>query len=86
MQVYSQSTGKLEALLLDEGILTELRTAAAGALAVQLLLGPSSSASVTQFGMLGSGVQARYQLKLLARVTTCRNLLVYGRSKAHVQS
>jgi len=31
MQVFSQKTGRLEALLLDEGILTELRTAAVGA-------------------------------------------------------
>ena len=37
MQVFSQTTGRLEALLLDEGILTELRTAAVGALAAKYL-------------------------------------------------
>lgn len=37
MLLYSQDTGKLAAILMDDGILTELRTAAAGALAAKLL-------------------------------------------------
>ena len=77
MQVYSQSTGRLEALLLDEGILTELRTAAAGAVAVKYL-GP---ANVNRIGIVGTGVQARYQLRFLKQVTACRDLLVWGRTR-----
>lgn len=76
MQVYSQETGKLEALLLDDGILTEIRTAAAGALAAQLLA-PKNIACI---GMVGTGIQARYQLRMLPNVTDCRKVLVWGRT------
>jgi len=81
MQVYSQSTGRLEALLLDEGILTELRTAAAGAVAAKFL-GPST---VKCIGMMGTGIQARYQLRYLKQVTECRELLLWGRTKEKVE-
>jgi ornithine cyclodeaminase len=81
MQVYSQTTGKLEALLLDEGVLTELRTAAAGALAASLL----APRRIEAIGMLGTGVQARYQLQFLAQVTPCRRILVWGRTPSKVE-
>lgn len=80
MQVYSQSTGRLVALLLDEGVLTELRTAAMGALAVTTFI----SSPVQKIGILGSGVQARYQLRMLANVLDCRNVTVWSRTKANV--
>lgn len=81
MQVYSQTTGRLEALLLDEGILTELRTAAAGALAAQYL----ATSDINCIGILGTGVQARYQLRFLKTVTDCRKVLVWGRTPSNVQ-
>lgn len=81
MQVYSQTTGNLEALLLDEGILTELRTAAAGALAASLL----APRRIEAIGMLGTGVQARYQLQFLTQVTPCRRILVWGRTPPKVE-
>mmetsp|Transcript_23126 Transcript_23126/g.51463 ORF Transcript_23126/g.51463 Transcript_23126/m.51463 type:complete len:233 (-) Transcript_23126:349-1047(-) len=81
MQVYSQKTGRLEALLLDEGILTELRTAAAGALAARLL-----APKIETIGIVGSGVQARYQLDMLTAVTDCRNVLIWGRTPGNVAS
>mmetsp|Transcript_31395 Transcript_31395/g.93942 ORF Transcript_31395/g.93942 Transcript_31395/m.93942 type:complete len:345 (-) Transcript_31395:43-1077(-) len=81
MQLFSQSTGRLEALLLDEGILTELRTAAAGAVAAKILAPPC----VVRIGMLGTGVQARYQLRYLKLVTDCRNVLVWGRTQEKVE-
>ena len=82
MQVYSQKTGRLEALLLDEGILTELRTAAAGALAAKLLA-PTKTETI---GIVGTGVQARYQLDMLSAVTDCRNVLVWGRTPSKVDT
>jgi ornithine cyclodeaminase len=82
MQVYSQETGRLEALLLDEGILTELRTAAAGAVAVKYL-GPST---VNRIGMVGTGIQARYQLRYLKQVTECRNVLLWGRTQEKAEA
>ncbi|KAL7472193.1 hypothetical protein ACHAXS_013646 [Conticribra weissflogii] len=91
MQLFSQTTGKLETLLLDEGLLTELRTAAAGAVAAKLLspdLDRHDVAGGVKFciGILGTGIQARYQLRYLARVTSNRNVLVYGRTKTNVES
>ena len=82
MQVYSQRTGQLQALLLDEGLLTELRTAAVGALAIEYFGG----GSIQAIGMVGTGVQARYQLELIQTVTCCRTVVLWGRTKAHVQT
>lgn len=91
MQLYSQRTGKLETILLDEGLLTELRTAAVGAVAAKLLAPDLSNdnndgETVQCIGILGTGIQARYQLRYLAHVTTCRHVLVYGRTKCNVES
>lgn len=83
MQVYSQKTGRLQALLLDEGILTELRTAAVGALAATLLAPERAELTI---GILGTGVQARYQLDMLTAVTDCRNVLVWGRTPSNVKA
>ena len=80
MQLYSQKTGKFEMLLLDDGLLTELRTAAVGAVAAKILA-PDLSDKAACIGMLGTGCQARYQLDYLAHVTQCRNVLVWGRTE-----
>ena len=87
MQLYSQRTGKLETILLDEGILTELRTAAVGAVAAQLLAPEVLLKSDHEgcIGVLGTGIQARYQLQYLAHVIKCRNVKVWGRTKENVQ-
>lgn len=76
MLVYEQQTGRLLAILLDEGYLTDLRTAAAGAVAARHL-GPQP---VEQIGIVGTGTQARFQLDLLRYVTDCREVMVWGRS------
>lgn len=76
MQVFSQQTGKLEAILLDDGILTEVRTAAVGALAAKLM----APKTITAIGILGTGIQARFQLDMLAGITNCRKVLVWGRT------
>ena len=56
MQVFSQQTGRLEAILLDDGILTEIRTASVGCLAARLL----APSTISKIGIAGTGVQARY--------------------------
>jgi len=76
MLLFSQKTGELAAVLLDEGYLTDLRTAVAGAIAAKYL----APRSVTRIGILGTGVQARLQLQLLRAVTPCREVLVWGRN------
>jgi len=74
--LFSQRTLRLEAVLFDEGILTEMRTAAAAALAARLF----APRSLTKVGILGSGVQARWQLRFLKTVTDCRQALVNSRN------
>ncbi|MBE0711442.1 MAG: ornithine cyclodeaminase family protein, partial [Candidatus Aminicenantes bacterium] len=61
MLVYSQKTGVLEAVLLDEGYLTNLRTAVAGAVVAKYL----APLEVTAVGIIGAGVQGRMQLDWL---------------------
>lgn len=77
--LFSQHTLRLEAILFDEGILTEMRTAAAAALAARLF----APRTVMKVGMFGCGVQARWQLRFLRAVTDCRQALVNSRNTEH---
>jgi len=80
MLLLSQKTGFLEAVLLDEGHLTDIRTAAAGAVAGKHL----APGNVERIGILGGGVQARLQLKMLQPLISCRQVLVWMRNPAEV--
>ncbi len=73
--VFSAVDGMVRAVLLDEGLLTNYRTAAAGALAAQYL----APGMVSKIGLLGSGVQARLQAELLRTVTPCRSVILWAR-------
>lgn len=77
MLVFNAKTGLPECLLQDEGYLTDLRTALAGAVAAKYL-GPKE---VSVIGILGTGVQARMQLETLSWITDCKEVHVYGRSE-----
>jgi ornithine cyclodeaminase len=79
--VFDAATGFPLALLQDNGHLTDLRTAAAGALAAKLLA-PESLGTVA---ILGSGVQARYQVRALAGVREWDRLVVWGRTPARAE-
>jgi len=74
MLVYSQKTGVLEAILLDEGYLTNLRTAVAGAVAAKHL----APRHVSAVGIVGAGVQGRMQLEWLRRVRTFDEAIIWG--------
>lgn len=80
MLVFSQKTGALEAVLLDQGHLTDIRTAVAGAIAAKYL----APARVGRIGIVGTGVQARLQLEYLAPVTDCRDVLAWGRGEGQL--
>ena len=82
MLVLDARTGLLRAILLDHARLTDLRTAAAGAVAARAL----ARRDVRCVGVLGAGVQARLQLALLARVTACRQALVWNRTRERAES
>jgi ornithine cyclodeaminase len=74
MMVFSQKTGQLVCILLDQGYLTSVRTAAAGAV-VAKYLAPSI---VKRIGVLGAGVQGRMQIEYLRSMTDCRDIFVWG--------
>ena len=80
MLVFRQRTGELETILLDEGFLTDVRTAIAGAIAAKYL----APRVIEWIGIIGTGQQARLQIKYLRNVVTCTNILVWGRSPAAV--
>jgi ornithine cyclodeaminase len=75
IMVFSAQTGVLQAILLDEGYLTDLRTAAAGAVAAKYL----APKNVRAIGIIGAGTQARMQLDLLRHVTPCRKAVIWAR-------
>jgi ornithine cyclodeaminase len=74
MLVFDQKTGQLSGILLDEGYLTNVRTAVAGAIAAKYL----APESIQRIGIVGSGTQARMQLTHLKQITACRDILVWG--------
>ncbi|MFT4538118.1 MAG: ornithine cyclodeaminase [Planctomycetota bacterium] len=76
MLLFSQRTGQPVALLSDGGHLTDVRTAAAGAVAARAL----APKEVKCIGVLGTGVQARMQVEYLTRTTDCRQLVAWGRN------
>jgi ornithine cyclodeaminase len=78
MLIFSQQTGLPQAVLLDGGYLTDLRTAAAGAVAAKHV-GP---AEIEHIGIVGTGTQARMQLLALRAITSCRTVSVWGRHEA----
>lgn len=81
MMLMSTKTGIPQALLLDNGYLTEVRTAAAGAIAARYL----SRNSIQTVGVIGAGSQARFQIKALSLVRDFQKVLVYARSSERAQ-
>jgi ornithine cyclodeaminase len=82
MILFSAKTGLVEALLLDNGYLTDVRTAAAGAVAARHLA-PSVIATA---GVIGTGVQARLQLQAAHLVRPFERVLVWGRDAAKAEA
>lgn len=78
MVLFSAKTGLVEAVLLDNGYLTDVRTAAAGAVAARHL----APATVTTAGVYGAGVQARLQIQAAHLVRPFRRVLVWARDDA----
>ncbi|MDQ7776892.1 MAG: cyclodeaminase [Paracoccus aminovorans] len=82
MVVLSASTGLVQALLLDNGYLTDLRTAAAGAVAADALARPDARRAA----ILGAGMQARMQLQALALVRRLTAATVWARDPARARA
>jgi ornithine cyclodeaminase/alanine dehydrogenase-like protein (mu-crystallin family) len=83
MVLYLDSqTGQVLALFADNGYLTDLRTALAGTVAAKHL----APARITTVGIVGTGIQARWQLRAIALVREVRHVLVFGRSAAATEA
>lgn len=78
MLVLSAKTGLTEAVLLDNGYLTAIRTAAAGAVAARWL----AKADTPQVAIIGAGEQARMQLQALTLVRRVERVAVWARNRA----
>ncbi len=74
MLVFSQKTGEPVCFLMDEGYLTEVRTAAAGTVVAKYL----APKDVERIGIVGAGTQGRMQLLYLASIIPCRDVIVWG--------
>ncbi|WP_417709375.1 cyclodeaminase [Roseibium aggregatum] len=77
MVLFSAKTGLVQAIFLDNGYLTDIRTAAAGAVAARHL----APREVSTIGILGTGVQARLQLIAAAKVRPAERALIWGRDR-----
>jgi ornithine cyclodeaminase len=82
MVLLSARTGLLEAALFDNGYLTDVRTAAAGAVAAKYLARPDASTAA----ILGAGVQARLQLQALTLVRPIARARLWARDPARAQA
>lgn len=78
MVLLAAETGRVQAVLLDNGYLTDVRTAAAGAVAADRL----ARKTIATAGVLGSGLQARLQIQALRLVREFRHLRVWARDAA----
>jgi len=75
MVLLCRQTGVPKAIILDEGYLTDIRTALAGVIVARYL----APHHISKIGILGTGVQARLQLEFLKDFTSCKDVVIWGR-------
>ena len=77
MVLLDSQTGIVKSVLLDEGYLTDIRTAIAGAIASKYL----SNQNAKTVGIIGAGIQARLQLQAIMLVRKINKITVWARDK-----
>ena len=80
MALFDAETGLPVALLLDNGFLTDLRTGAAGAVSADVL----AKRAISTVGVIGSGVQARHQVRCLRVVREFSSILAWSPTRARL--
>jgi len=80
MLLFSQKTGQLLSVLFDEGHLTSVRTAAAGAVVAKYL----APEHVHRIGVFGAGCQGRLQVEYLKPFVDCDDVIVWGINQEEV--
>lgn len=76
--VFSALTGQMQALLADEGYLTDLRTGLGGAVASLALCRPDAR----RFLIVGSGTQAYWLARSLRHLSLLAEVMIWGRNPA----
>lgn len=76
--LFNAKTGELSAVLQDKGYLTDMRTAVAGAIITHSL----ASKTAKTVAIIGTGIQALYQVQALKKLINFDRLLIYGRKTA----
>jgi len=79
--LFDAKTGVPRSILVDRAFITDMRTAAAGALAARCL----AKKSVESVAVIGTGTQGRLQIEALSKVRDFRVLNVWGRTPANVE-
>lgn len=74
MLLLSQKTGALKAIILDDGYLTDLRTALAGVICTKHLFGTPQ-----HMGVFGTGMQATLQIRMHHFFFSIKRVHVWGR-------
>lgn len=82
MVVLSSQTGRVQAVLLDNGYLTDVRTAAAGGVAAKHLSRPDAGRAA----IFGAGLQARMQLQALRLVRPITEAVIWARDPQKAQA
>ena len=72
MVMFDKNTGYLKCLLHDEGYLTNVRTAIAGAICAKYL----APKEVKGIGIIGNGIQARMQLEYIKDIVNCKEVYI----------
>jgi ornithine cyclodeaminase/alanine dehydrogenase-like protein (mu-crystallin family) len=80
MALFDATTGLPAALLLDNGFLTDIRTGAAGAIAAEAL----ARETIHAVGVIGSGVQARWQVRCLREVRAFPRIVAWSPTGARL--
>jgi len=82
MTVLDAQTGQVRAVLLDNGYLTDIRTAAAGGVAARHL----ARTDATRAAIFGAGLQARLQLQALRLVRPIDRAVIWARDLTRAQA
>lgn len=82
MLLFSAKTGLVEAVLFDEGYLTDIRTALAGAIAAKHL----ARADAHSVAVIGAGLQAELQVAALRLVRDIHEVHVYARDHTKAEA
>jgi ectoine utilization protein EutC len=82
MLLWSATIGFPQAVLLDNGYLTDVRTAAAGAIAAKYL----ARQGIRTVGVVGAGMQGRYQAAALRLVRDFERVMVYDSAPERLEA